>query len=203
MMKNARAAALVAAPLLALLAATPALAHVGGHGAFGAVGGFASGFSHPFLGADHVAAMVAVGLWGALLGGRAVWMLPVAFPLMMALGGAMGAAGMGLPAVELGIAASAIVIGLAVAFAAPAPLWITLVVVGVFAIFHGHAHGTEMPLAVDPMAYAVGFVIGTGILHLIGIGIGLAAKWPSGRLAVRAGGGAIALAGVAFLTGAA
>ena len=191
-----RGAMLVLAVLLAL-GAEPALAHEGE----GAVGGFLSGFTHPIFGWDHVVAMVAVGLWGAFLGAPAIWLLPVVFPLVMALGAALGILGVPLPGVETGIAASAVVLGLVVAFQARPPLWLAAVVVGVFAIFHGHAHGTELPQAVDPLTYAIGFVLATGLLHLLGIAFGLLVRWPAGKVAVRAGGAAIALIGVAFLTG--
>jgi urease accessory protein len=179
----------------ALSLATPAWAHSTG----GAAGGFASGFMHPLFGPDHVIAMVAVGLWGAFLGQPAIWILPVVFPMVMAFGGALGVAGVPLPGVEVGIAMSAIVLGSMVALAARPPLWIAAVVVGSFAIFHGHAHGTELPAAADPLAYSLGFVIATGLLHISGIGIGLLVRWPAGRIVVRAGGGAIALGGFAFL----
>ena len=183
---------------LAVLAAFPALAHEGE----GVGGGLISGFLHPILGWDHVAAMVAVGLWGAFLGKPAIWQLPVIFPMVMVFGGILGIAGVPVPQVETGIAASALVLGVLVALAVRPPLWIAWVVVGVFAIFHGHAHGTELPGAANAVAYSVGFVVGTGLMHLIGIGFGLLAKFPSGRIAVRAGGGLIALAGLGFLTGA-
>lgn len=185
-------------PLLLLLTATAASAHTGD--AAGA--GFVTGFTHPLLGWDHVAAMVAVGLWGAFLGAPAIWVLPIAFPLVMALGGALGVAGVPLPGIETGIAASALVIGLAVALAARPPLWVAAAIVALFAVFHGHAHGTEMPAAADPIAYAAGFVIATGLLHLAGIAFGLLAARPAGRIAVRAAGGVIALGGAAFLAGA-
>jgi urease accessory protein len=178
--------------------AGPALAHTEG----GAAGGFVTGFLHPILGWDHVAAMVAVGLWGAFLGPPAIWLLPVTFPLVMALGAVAGAAGVPLPGIETGIAASALVIGLAVALAARPPLWIAAVIVAVFAVFHGHAHGTEMPNAISPLAYAAGFVIGTGLLHLAGIALGSLTRTAKGTVAVRAAGAAIAAAGVGFLTGA-
>ncbi|HKL64159.1 MAG TPA: HupE/UreJ family protein [Woeseiaceae bacterium] len=183
--------------LFFLLLADAALAHE----AEGFAGGFVSGFLHPLFGWDHVVAMVAVGLWGAFLGVPAIWLLPVVFPLVMAVGGAAGVAGMPLPAVEAGIAASALVLGAMVALAARPPLWAAAVIVGVFAVFHGHAHGTELPHAANPLAYSAGFVISTGLLHLSGIALGLAARWRAGRVAIRAGGGAIALAGVGFLTG--
>lgn len=174
-----------------------AVAHEGG----GVTGGFISGFFHPILGWDHVAAMVAVGLWGAFLGRPAIWVLPVVFPMVMAFGGVLGVAGVPLPAVETGIATSAIVLGVMVVLAARPPLWVAAVVVGAFAIFHGHAHGTELPTAANPLAYSLGFVVATGLLHISGISFGLLARWPAGTVAVRAGGGVIALAGVGFLTG--
>jgi urease accessory protein len=119
----------------------------------------------------------------------------------MAFGGALGVAGVPLPFVEAGIALSGVVLGLAVAFAIRAPLWIAGALVAIFAIFHGHAHGAELPEAANPFAYALGFVLGTGLLHLAGIAFGLLLKWPQGKLAVRGAGGIIALVGLAFLTG--
>lgn len=187
---------LAAAALLVVIAG-PALSHQGDL----AGGGFLTGFLHPLLGLDHVAAMVAVGLWGAFLGAPAIWVLPVAFPLVLAVGGALGAAGLALPGVETGIAASAIVIGVAVALASRPPIWIAAVVVAVFALFHGHAHGTEMPDAASPLAYAAGFVICTGLLHLAGIAFGLLTRTQAGTLAVRGMGVVIATAGLGFLTG--
>jgi urease accessory protein len=181
--------------ILLLALAGPALAHTDGS----AGAGFISGFLHPIGGWDHVVAMVAVGLWGAFLGPPAIWLLPVVFPLVMAAGGAAGVLGVPLPGVEIGIAASAIVLGAMVALAARPPLWIAAVIVGAFAVFHGHAHGTELPEAASPLAYSLGFVIATGLLHAAGIGIALVARWPHGRMIVRAGGGLIAALGVLFL----
>ncbi len=186
-----------AALLIGGLPVEQALAHTGE----GLTGGFLSGFEHPITGWDHVAAMVAVGLWGAFLGRPAIWILPIVFPLVMAMGAALGVIGVPLPQVETGIALSAVVLGLAVALAMRAPIWVAAVIVGVFAVFHGYAHGTELPEAANPFAFAVGFVIATGLLHVVGIGFGLLTRWPAGSMAVRAGGAAIALAGVAFLTG--
>jgi urease accessory protein len=174
---------------------TPAIAHGGGDIASGFLGGFA----HPLLGPDHVAAMVAVGLWGAMLGAPALWLLPVAFPLVMAFGGVLGIAGVPIPHVEIGIAVSAISLGLMVAFAVRAPLALALVLVAAFAIFHGHAHGAELPPGADAVAFSAGFVVATGLLHLGGIGFGVTTYWPAGRLAVRLTGAAIAIAGVVFL----
>ncbi len=171
------------------------------HTESGAMGGLLSGFVHPLTGLDHLVAMVAVGLWGAYLGAPAVWLLPVIFPLVMAIGGALGVLGVPLPAVETGIALSGVALGLAVALAARPPLWVAAVIVGVFAIFHGHAHGTELPEAASAMTYAAGFVVATGLLHLSGIALGLLVRWPWGRIFVRSTGGAIALVGLAFLVG--
>ncbi len=185
----------VAAILVAY--ASTASAHEGA----GLAGGFISGFLHPVFGWDHVVAMVAVGLWGAFLGNPSIWILPVVFPLVMAFGGALGVLGVPVPAVETGIAASAVVLGAMVAFAVRPPIWIAAVIVGVFAIFHGHAHGTELPGAANPLAYSIGFVLSTGLLHLSGIAFGMLVRWPAGKIAVQAGGGLIALAGVGFLTG--
>lgn len=183
--------------LVLLLASVPAGAHTDP----GIAGGFASGIAHPILGWDHVVAMVAVGLWGAFLGAPAIWILPVVFPLVMAFGGALGVLGVEVPAVEVGIAGSAVVLGLLVALAARPPLWAAALIVAAFAIFHGHAHGTELPEAADPLAYAAGFVIATGLLHLSGIAFGTLARWPAGRYAVRTGGGLISVVGLAFLAG--
>ncbi len=185
------------AAALSMFLASTAFAHEGG----GLAGGLISGFMHPILGWDHVVAMVAVGLWGAFLGNPSIWILPVVFPMVMAFGGALGVIGIPIPAVETGIAASAVVLGAMVAFAVRPPIWIAALIVGVFAIFHGHAHGTELPNATNPLTYSLGFVVATGLLHLSGIAIGLLARWPFGKLLVRAGGVLIALIGVGFLTG--
>jgi len=186
----------VAAAASVLLSAIPAMAHTGS-----SAGGFVGGFAHPLFGPDHVVAMVAVGLWGAFLGAPAIWLLPIVFPLVMAFGGVIGILGIPLPAVETAIALSAVVLGTMVALAARPPLWVAAVLVAAFAIFHGHAHGAELPPGADIVAYSVGFVVATGLLHLAGVAFGLFARWPAGRIAVRTAGGAIALAGVAFLSG--
>lgn len=180
--------------LAALLVASTAAAHEGG----AAGGGFVTGFLHPISGLDHVAAMVAVGLWGAFLGTPAIWALPVVFPLVMAVGGALAVTGLAFPAVELGIAVSGLVIGLMVALAQRPPLGVAAAIVAFFALFHGHAHGVEMPAAASPAAYAAGFVLGTGLLHLGGIALGTLARSSSGRIAVRAMGAVIAAAGAFF-----
>lgn len=182
---------------LIVLVPYQALAHEG----HGIAGGFTSGFFHPILGWDHLVAMVAVGLWGAFLGAPAIWLLPVVFPLVMALGAVIGIIGVPLPGVEIGIAGSALVLGLLILFAVRLPLWGAAIIVGAFAIFHGYAHGAELPQAANPFAYGVGFVIATGLLHLVGIAFGLLVRWPVGVKAVRAGGGVISMVGVAYLAG--
>ncbi len=190
---------LVFGGILATLAAglDPALAHTTGSGTI--LGGFASGFTHPILGFDHMLAMLAVGMWGAQLGGRAVWTLPVAFPMVMAFGGALGILGVPVPAVEFGIAGSVLVLGAAVALAARPALWVGAVIVGALALFHGHAHGTELPGAADPVVYSIGFVIATGLIHGVGIGIGTVTRLPRGAAALRAAGAAICAAGIYLL----
>ena len=187
--------ALIALPLMLLAA------QAGAHTGEGINTGFASGFWHPIYGWDHVVAMVAVGLWGAFLGAPAIWILPVVFPLVMAFGGALGVLGVPIPMIETGIALSGVVLGLLIAFAVRAPIWVAAVIVGVFAIFHGHAHGTELPEAFSPYGYAVGFVIGTGLLHMAGIALGFLTRSEAGKMAVRGTGGVIAAVGAAFLFG--
>jgi urease accessory protein len=183
-------------PLAAvLITSSPALAH----SESGAAIDFAGGFTHPIFGPDHVIAMVAVGLWGAFLGVPAIWVLPVVFPLVMAAAGALGVFGVPLPGVEIGIAFSAIALGGMVAFAAKPPLWAAAILVGAFAVFHGHAHGAELPVGADAIAYSMGFVVATGMLHVSGIAFGGLSHWPAGRVAVRAAGGVIALIGIAYL----
>jgi urease accessory protein len=185
--------ALVALSLATL--ASRALAHV----ETGQAAGFLTGFAHPVSGLDHVLAMVAVGLWGAQLGAPAIWLLPVTFPIVMALGGVLGLLGVPLPGVEVGIAASAILLGAAVMTERRPPLYVAAALVGFFAVFHGHAHGTELPLGQSALLYSLGFVIATGCLHAIGIAIGSVHRWPTGRLALRIAGGSVSLAGVFFL----
>lgn len=171
------------------------------HSEAGVAGGLISGLLHPVLGVDHLVAMVAVGLWGAILGAPSIWVLPVTFPVVMAFGALLGVAGVPLPATEVAIAASALALGAMVLAKVKPPVWAAAVLVGFFAIFHGHAHGTEIPTASNPLAYGVGFVVATGLLHLSGILIGLLVKWPSGMMIVRACGAAIAAVGVWFLAG--
>jgi urease accessory protein len=169
------------------------------HEQAGAAAGFVAGLAHPVSGLDHVIAMVAVGLWGAQLGTPAVFLLPVAFPMVMAFGGMLGLIGIPVPGIEIGIAMSAIVLGAAVLSSAQPRLWVALVVVGCFAIFHGHAHGTELPAGQSGLLYSIGFVVATGSLHACGICIGLVYRWPMGRVALRAAGAMVSIAGMVFL----
>jgi urease accessory protein len=189
---------LIAFSFVWLLGPALALGHVGQ----GDIqGGLIAGLAHPIFGLDHVIAMVAVGMWGAQLGAPAIWLLPVTFPIVMAFGGVLGASGLPIPGIEIGIAVSAIVLGGLVAFAARPPLWIAAVVVGAFAIFHGHAHGAELPESANAISYSAGFVIATGSLHALGILIGVANRWRLGARLLRAGGALISLGGLYFLVG--
>lgn len=178
-----------------LAVASPAAAHMG----TGLAGGFQSGFVHPFSGFDHLLAMVSVGLWGAFLGRPLIVALPVIFPAVMAIGGALGIAGVPLPPVEIGIALSVLILGAMIAGAVRAPVWLACTIVAIFAIFHGYAHGKELPSAADPIGYSLGFVLATGLLHVVGIGIGLLNERPGGAVVTRSLGGLIALTGVWFL----
>ena len=179
---------------LFLVTATPAFAHVGQHLGFSA----ASGFAHPLMGLDHLAAMIAVGLWAAMAGGRRIWVWPAAFVAAMLAGGFIGHAGIELPQVEPAIALSVAVFGALVAAGVSAPVPLGAALVAVFAIFHGHAHGAEAP-AEGCAGYALGFAAATALLHLAGIGIGLGLQRSVGTLPVRALGAATAVLGVFIL----
>jgi urease accessory protein len=180
---------------LFLLWPATAFAHLLGDEA----GGFASGFKHPISGLDHVVAMVSVGLWGAQLGAPAIWLLPVTFPMVMAFGGMLGLMGVPLPGTEIGIALSAIGLGAVVATEARPPLFVAALLVGLFAIFHGHAHGTELPPDENGVLYSIGFVIATGLLHLTGVGIGVIHRWKLGQMTLRLGGVGVTIVGASFL----
>jgi len=179
------------------LALVPAAALA--HQEAGQAAGFLTGLAHPVSGLDHVLAMIAVGLWGAVLGPPAIWVLPVAFPLVMAVGGLLGLLGLPLPGVEIGIAVSAIVLGAMVLAEVRPPLWLAAVIVAFFAIFHGHAHGRELPDGTSALLYSLGFVVATGLLHAVGILLGVAHRWAAGRRVVQLAGGGVALAGLFFL----
>jgi urease accessory protein len=184
-----------------MIAAMLATQGASAHNIAGTAIGFVSGFRHPISGLDHILAMVAVGIWGAQLGRPAIWALPVAFPLVMSIGGVLGVRGVPLPGVEIGVAASAFALGVMIALAARPPIWAAAALVGLFAIFHGHAHGTELPHAAQPLAYGAGFVLATGLLHVTGIGIGLLQQWRHGERVLRLAGIGIAITGSYLLMG--
>lgn len=169
------------------------------HAERGQASGFLAGLRHPVSGLDHVLAMIAVGIWGAQLGPPAIWLLPVTFPVIMAFGGMLGLSGVTLPAVDAAIAVSGIALGLAVLTEWRPPLWLAAMIVGFFAVFHGHAHGAELPPGADGILYSFGFVVATGMLHATGIGIGVVHRWAWGTTALRAAGAAVAFAGAWFL----
>lgn len=184
-----------------LLFATAAQAHTG----VGGTSGLTYGFLHPLGGLDHLLAMVGVGLLAAFLGGRALWLVPAAFLVMMATGGLLGVVGVGLPFVELGIALSIVVIGGALAWGRSLPLAVAMGLVGFFAVFHGHAHGAEMPAAASGLAYGLGFLAATALLHSAGLALGFGLDRLAGaasRKLARAGGAVVGLSGLAILAGA-
>jgi len=198
--RKGRIAQLFAWSTIAVLIASPAFAHTG----VGETTGFVHGFMHPIGGLDHVLAMVAVGLFAALLGGRALWLVPLSFVTMMAMGGLLAARGIGLPFVELGIGLSVVAFGAAIAFRLNVSAAVAMAFVGFFAIFHGHAHGAEMPDTASGLEYGVGFLLATASLHVCGIGVGAALGMsgvPGTLQVARIAGAAIALAGVSILSG--
>jgi urease accessory protein len=180
---------------VATAAISPAFAHVGDHSHMS----FAEGLRHPFSGLDHVLAMVAVGLWASQIGGRALWLMPLTFPVGMALGAALGLGGVTLPWVEVGIAASVLVLGAAIALALRPSLAVSIPLICTFALLHGYSHGVELPASSSALGYGAGFVAATLVLHLIGIGLGTAAARIPVRLVARSAGGAIAAIGAVLL----
>jgi urease accessory protein len=180
--------------LIASLLVAPALAHA--HTGAGPAHGFLHGVEHPIFGLDHLLAMLAVGLWAVQLGGRAIWAVPASFVGVMALGGLLGMSGFQFPMVETGILVSVLLLGLLVAFAVRIPVWASALLVGVFALFHGFAHGAEMPAEASGLAYAAGFALATALLHGVGIGFGLAVRNLRFAPVLRIAGGAVMVAGV-------
>ena len=180
---------------LLLLLTLSYVANADAHIQAGEGGGFLSGLEHPLSGLDHIVAMVSVGLWGAQLGRPAIWVLPVTFPLVMAVGGFLGLIGIALPGVEVGIAASAILLGAAVLLEARPTLAIAAALVAIFAIFHGYAHGAELPPGGNGLLYSLGFIIATGFLHACGIVVGLVHQWPWGQKLLRTAGGFVLATG--------
>jgi len=181
--------------IILLASSGPALAHEG----TGLAGGLVAGLLHPLTGPDHMLAMIAVGLWGAFLGRPLIYLLPMIFPIMMTFGGAAAIAGVPLPPVEIGIALSVVVLGAMILGAVRAPVWVACTIVGIFGLFHGYAHGLELPSAADPVGYSAGFVLATGLLHIFGIALGLLRSRPGGDIVLRALGGMIVAAGLWFL----
>lgn len=190
---------LFAFSITGIVIASPAFAHTG----VGDTTGFVHGFIHPIAGLDHVLALVAVGLFAALLVGRALWLVPLSFVTMMAVGGALGMGGAALPLVELGIGLSVVALGVAIAFRLNMPVAVAMAFVGFFAIFHGHAHGAEMPDTASGLEYGVGFLLATALLHACGIGLGLSLGMLTerqGRRVAQIAGAATALAGLGILS---
>jgi len=187
------------AAMMALALAAPASAHTGieahSHG-------FAAGFLHPLMGLDHLLAMLGVGVWAAQLGKRATWLVPAAFVGVMIVGAGLAITGAPLPMVEFGIAGSVLVIGASIALGARMPVGLAMGLVGLFALFHGHAHGTELPGFAHPAAYGAGFVAATTLLHVAGVGTALAARKHAARLPFRVAGAAMAVVGGGLLLGA-
>jgi len=181
--------------LIALLLPTAALAHPGHDEA-----GLVAGLQHPISGLDHIAVMIAVGLWAALAGGRALWVWPATFVGVMLVGGALGMAHVPLPLVEPGILASVVVLGLMVALAIDLPVALGAALIGVFALFHGHAHGSEVPEAASGIAYLFGFALTTAALHAVGIGLAFALTSAHARPLVRVAGAACVAVGIGLVT---
>lgn len=190
---------IASAAVMSLALAAPAFAHTGieahGHG-------FVAGFAHPLMGLDHMLAMLGVGVWAAQLGKRATWLVPAAFVAAMIAGAGLALSGAPLPMVELGIAGSVLAIGALIAFGTRLPVGMAMGLVGLFALFHGHAHGTELPGFAHPAAYGAGFVVATVLLHGAGVGIALAVRSHAARLPFRVAGAAMALVGGGLLIGA-
>ncbi len=182
----------LAVPLL--VAAGSAAAHTG----HATVGGFGAGFVHPLSGADHVVAMLAVGLWAAQLGGRALWLLPASFLVLMLVGGGLGVAGVALPAVELGIVGSLILLGVIIALNAQIDVPFGMMIVGLMALFHGFAHAAGIPDGAGLMLYGFGFALATAGLHAVGVGLGLMLQSRLAEAALRAAGGLVAAFGIAM-----
>jgi len=165
----------------------------------GDASGLASGFLHPILGLDHLVAMVAVGIIGAVVGGKAIWLLPTYFPVVMAIGGVLGIKGVPLPYAEVLIALSVVVFGMVIAVYRPISMLAAGMLVSFFALFHGHAHGVELPEATAPVEYCIGFVLATGLLHAAGISISLLDRKKFGKNVLRAIGAFISASGLYFL----
>jgi urease accessory protein len=191
---------LVAVSILLIAFPTAVLAH--DEGTVLRFGSFLAGFTHPVLGLDHLLAMLSVGIISAQIGGRAIWIVPATFVSVMAIGGVLGVVNLGLTAVESGIAISVLLLGLAIAAERRIPLLVALVAVALFATFHGYAHGAEVPTIAKPVRYALGFLSGTAIIHVVGVLVGdIPQHYKMGPIILRLFGGGIAVVGVLFLFG--
>jgi urease accessory protein len=190
---------IASAAVMGLALTAPAFAHtgIGAHSH-----GFAAGFLHPLMGLDHMLAMLGVGIWAAQLGKRAAWLVPAAFVAVMIAGAGLALSGIGMPMVEFGIAGSVLVIGTLIALGTRLPVGLAMGLAGLFALFHGHAHGTELPGLADPAAYGAGFVAATMLLHGAGAGIALAVRTHAARLPFRIAGALMAAVGGGLLLGA-
>jgi len=182
---------------LLMLTAGPALAHPG----HGSTASFAAGIAHPFGGLDHIAVMVAVGLWAALKGGRALWLWPAAFVCVMLVGGALGMMHVAVPFVEPGILASVVALGLLVALAVDLPVWTGAAIVAAFALLHGHAHGTEVAENVGGIEYMASFALATATLHGVGIGFAQLMARAQLRPLVRVAGAVCVMIGAGLWSG--
>lgn len=181
-------------PALAVILISPSLVHA--HTGVGNTAGFLHGFGHPIGGLDHILAMVAVGVWAAQIGGKATWAAPTTFVGVMVIGGVLGTSGVAVPFVEQGIVMSVLILGVLIAAAARLPFVLSMTIVGLFAVFHGHAHGAEMPDVASGLIYGIGFALATALLHLCGIGVGVLFQKAARMQLVRYAGGAIAVVGV-------
>jgi urease accessory protein len=174
-------------------------AHEGGNVPFG---GFLAGLVHPVLGYDHLLAMLCVGIISAQIGGKAIWTVPSTFVGVMAVGGALGLIGIGALPAELGISLSLVLLGGVIAAERQFPIWIAMIVVGIFAVFHGYAHGLEMPESAKPVAFALGFLTGTAIIHIVGVFIGdISQHYKVGKIILRVAGGLILVVGLLLVIG--
>jgi urease accessory protein len=198
-MKSSRIFLSTGFALLLGLIPTIAYAHDGGNIPFG---GFLVGLVHPVLGFDHLLAMLSVGILSAQIGGKAIWTVPATFVGVMALGGVLGLSNLNLTITEIGIAISLVILGAVIAAERRVPVLIAMLGVGFFAIFHGYAHGAEMPDLAQPVLYAFGFLTGTILIHIAGVVIGdIAGHYEQGKTALRIGGGLISVVGVLFISG--
>jgi len=185
--------------VLAAVALLPSVAYA--HVVAGDAGGFQHGLTHPFSGLDHVCAMLAVGLWAVQTGGRSLWAVPLSFVSVMAIGGVLAMSGVSLPFVEQGVVLSVLLLGVLILAAIRLPLWLGASLVGLFALWHGQAHGAEMPAAASGMAYGAGFLLATLALHMAGVWFGFALQTTLRDRIVRLAGAGIALCGLYLAMG--